>query len=111
MLRYPIWRSEITPGRENCIIVIGGDAHDMSPESSKDSSLLWLCVYVRPHLLFWTMFDGYLLSIDLVLNKKILHLNVLSPLRTACPPVGLEQDSNHVVLVEQGMSYPCSIIK
>ncbi len=72
----------------------------MSPESPKDSPLLRLCVYVCPHLLFLTMFDGYLLPIDLVLNEKILYLDVLSPLRTACSPVGLEQDSTHVVLVE-----------
>ena len=78
MLRYPIWRSEITPGCETCVIVIGGDAHDMSPESPKDSPLLRLCVYVRPHLLCRTMFDGYLLPIDLVLNEKILYQAVLS---------------------------------
>ncbi len=60
----------------------------MSPESPKDSSLLRLRVYVRPHLLCWTMFDFYLSSIDLVLNEIILHLNVLSPLRAARLPVG-----------------------
>jgi hypothetical protein len=74
----------------------------MSPESPKDSSLLLLCVYVSPPLLCRTMFDGYFLPIDLVLNEKILHLNMLSLLRTACPPIVLEQDSTHVVLVEQG---------
>ncbi len=74
----------------------------MSPESPKDSSLLRLCIYVRPHLLCWTMFNGYLLPTDLILDEKILHLNVLSPLRAACPSVGLEQDSTHVVMVEQG---------
>jgi hypothetical protein len=31
------------------------------------------------------MFDGYLLPINLVLNEKKLHLNVLGPLRTARP--------------------------
>ena len=39
---------------------------------------------------------------DLVLNEIILYLNVLSPLRATRPPIGLEQDSTHVVLVEQG---------
>ncbi len=48
------------------------------------------------------MVDGYLLPIDLVLNEKIFHLNVLSLLGTARPPIGLDQDSTHVVLVEQG---------
>ena len=74
----------------------------MSPESPKDSSLLRLRVYVRPHLFCWTMFDCYLSPINLVLNEIILHLNVLSPFGAARPPVGLEQDSTHVVLVEQG---------
>jgi len=40
--------------------------------------------------------------IDLVLDEIILHLNVLSPLRAARPPIGLEQNSTNVVLVEQG---------
>ncbi len=48
----------------------------MSPESPKDSSLLWLCVYARPHLFCREMFDDYLLPINLVLNEKIFHLNV-----------------------------------
>ena len=76
----------------------------MSPEGPKDRSLLRLHVYVRPHLLCWTMFDCYLSPIDLVLNEIIHHLNVLSPLRAAYPPIGLEQDSTHVVLVEQRWS-------
>ena len=42
--RFPIRWSEITPVRKTCVVVIIGDAHDMSPESPKDSSLLWLCV-------------------------------------------------------------------
>ena len=61
----------------------------MSPDRQKDSSLLRLSVYVRPHLLCWTMFDCYLPPIDLVLNEIILHFNVLSPLRAAHPPIGL----------------------
>jgi len=48
------------------------------------------------------MLDGYFRPFDLILNEKILYLDMLSPLRTACPPVGLKQDSTHVVLVEQG---------
>ena len=48
------------------------------------------------------MLDGDFLPIDLVLNEKIHYLKMLSPLGTACPPIGLEQDSTHVVLVEQG---------
>jgi hypothetical protein len=52
----------------------------MSPESPEDSFLLRLRIYhVRPHLPCWTMFDGYLLPVDFILNEKILHLNVLSP--------------------------------
>ena len=92
----------MTSGRETCVVVISGDAHDLPPESPKDSSLLWLCVYVRPHLLCWTMLDCYFSLIDLILDEIILHLNVFSPLRAARPPISLEQYSAHVVLVEQG---------
>ena len=49
----------------------------MSPEHSKDSSLFLLCVYIRPHLLGRTMFDGHFLLVDLVLDEEILHLNML----------------------------------
>ena len=72
----------------------------MSPEHSKDSSLFWLRVYIHPHLLGRTMFDSYLLLVDLVLDEVILHLNMLSSLLAAFPPVNLEQDSTHVVLIE-----------
>jgi len=76
----------------------------MSPKNSKDSSLLWLRVYVRLHLIGRTM-------IDLVLNEKILDLDMLSLLGTACPPVGLEQDSTHVVLVvEQQWIHAVSLL-
>ena len=74
----------------------------MSPKHSKNSSLFQLCVYFCPHLLGRTMSVGYSLLIDLVLNEEIRHLNMLSFLRAAHPPVSLEQDSTHVVLVEQG---------
>ena len=74
----------------------------MSPEHSKDSSLFWLRVYIRPHLLGRTMFDGHFLLVDLVLDEEILHPNLLGSLRAARPPVSLEQDSTHVVLIEQG---------
>ncbi len=84
------------------VVVISGDAHDVSPKYPKDSSLLWLCVYVRPYLLCWTMLDGYLLPINFVFNERILYLNMLSPLRTACSSIGLEKDITHVVLIEQG---------
>ena len=53
-------------------------------------------------MLCWTVVDCYFLPIDLVLNEKILHLNMLSLPGTARSPIGLEQDSAHVVLVEQG---------
>ena len=82
--------------------LVTGDAHDTSPENPKDNSLLWLCVFVGPHLLCRAMLDGYFLPINFVLDEKIIYLNMLSPLRTACPPIDLEQDSTHVVLVEQG---------
>ncbi len=91
----------MTPCRKTCVVVISGDAHDFPPKSPKDSSLLQLCVYVCSHLLCWTMLDCYFSLIDLVLDEIILHLNVLSPLRAARPPISLEQYSTHVVLVEQ----------
>jgi hypothetical protein len=46
----------------------------MSPEHSKDSSLFWLSVYIRLHLLGRTMFNSYLLLVDLVLDEVIPHL-------------------------------------
>ncbi len=73
----------------------------MSPKHPKDSSLLWLRVYVRPHLIVQAMFEGYFFPIDFVLDKKIPNLDVFSLLGTAHPPVGLKQDSTHVILTEQ----------
>ncbi len=35
-------------------------------------------VYVRPHLIGQTMFDGDFLPIDFVLNEKLLDLDMLS---------------------------------
>ena len=72
--------------------------------------MLWLCVYARPHLLCRTMFDAYLLLIDIVFNEKILYLKVLRLLRTACLSIDLEQDSTHVVLVEQGSIHVISLL-
>jgi len=56
------------------------------------------------------MFDGYLLLIDIVFNEKILYLKVLRLLRTACLSIDLEQDSTHVVLVEQGSIHVISLL-
>jgi hypothetical protein len=56
------------------------------------------------------MLDGYLLPIDFVFNEKTLYLNIFSPLRTVRPSVGLEQDSTHVVLVEQGLIHVISLL-
>ena len=56
------------------------------------------------------MFDGYLLLIDIVFNEKILYLKVLRLLRSACPSIDLEQDSTHVVLVEQGSIHVISLL-
>jgi hypothetical protein len=82
----------------------------MSPKHQKDSSLLRLCVYVHPHLIGWAMFDGDFLPIVIALNKNILNLDMLSPLGTACPPIGLEQDSTHVVLIDDRAAMdPCHI--
>ena len=43
----------------------------MSPKHPKDSSLLQLHVYVRPHLIGRAMFDGDFLPINFVLNKNL----------------------------------------
>ena len=107
LVQVSIWWSEITPV---VVIVFIGDAHDVSPKYPKDSSLLWFCVYVCPHLLCWTMLDGYLLPINFVFNERILYLNMLSPLRAACSSIGLEQDSSHVVLIEQGWIHIISLL-
>ena len=56
------------------------------------------------------MFDAYLLLIDIVFNEKILYLKVLRLLRTACLSIDLEQDSTHVVLVEQGSIHVISLL-
>ena len=92
---------------DDCITC--GDAHGMSPKNMKDSSLLWLRVYVHLHLIGQAMFDGDFLPIDFVLDKKILNLDVLVLLGTAHPPVGLKQDSTHVILIERAVMDPCYI--
>ncbi len=78
----------------------------MSSKQMEDSSLFWLCVYIRPHLFGRAMFDSYLLLINLVLDEVILHLNVLGSLRATC----LKQDSTRVVLIEQRWIHIVSLL-
>ncbi len=56
------------------------------------------------------MFDGDFVLINIVLNNKILNLDMLSPLGTAHPPIVLEQDNNHVVLIEQQWIHIISLL-
>ena len=78
----------------------------MSPKHLKDGSLLRLHVDVHLHLIGRTVHDGDFLLVDFVLNEIVFDLDVLGLLGTACPPIGLEQDGTHVVLVEQRRIHP-----
>ena len=75
---------------KTCVIVISGDAHDISPKHSKDSSLLMFCVNARPHLIGRTVLNGDFLLVNFIFNEIIFDLDVLGLLGTARSPVSLE---------------------
>jgi hypothetical protein len=85
---------------EIVVVVVRGNAYAMDPEHPKDGPLFWLCISVCPHLTGWAVLDYNFALIDLVLNIKILYLDMLGPLRAAHLSIGLKQDGTHVVLIE-----------
>jgi hypothetical protein len=54
----------------------------MSPENTKDQTLLWFAVDYRLHLFSRAVLDGDLplILINLILDKVLLHLDVLRTL-------------------------------
>jgi hypothetical protein len=82
------------------VVVVHGNAHGMAPEHLKDGPLFWLCIDIRPHLTSRAVLDYDFALINLVLNIKILYLDMLGPLRTARLSIGLKQDDTHVVLID-----------
>ncbi len=49
----------------------------MASEYSKDGPLVWLCINVCPHLTGWAVLDCNFALTDLVLNIKILYLDMV----------------------------------
>jgi hypothetical protein len=62
---------------EILVVVVHGNAHDMASEYSKDGPLVWLCINVCPHLTGWAVLDCNFALTDLVLNIKILYLDMV----------------------------------
>jgi hypothetical protein len=71
----------------------------VTAEGAEIEPLLGLRIDVRPHLVGRTVLDGDFPLIDLILNKKILHLNMFGALRAARLAIRLKQDSTHIVLI------------
>ena len=66
----------------------------------ENGPLFGLRVDIRPHLLGGIVFfDSDLPLVNLILDVKILDLDVFCPLGATCFSITLEQDSSHVVLI------------
>ena len=94
-----IWRANIYAGCIFRIVVVGLDPHHLSAELAEHRPLLRLRVYIRPHLFRRAVVDDDLSLVNLIFHVKILNLDVLRALRTACLSVRLEQDGADIVLV------------
>ena len=83
------------------VIVISGDAHNLSTEFAEDRALFWLGVDVRPHLIGGAVFEDDFTLANFVLNVKILNLDVFGTFCAAGLAVGFEEDCAHIVLVHE----------
>ena len=72
------------------VVVVSGDAHNLSTEFAEDRALFRLGVDVGPHLVGGAMFEDDFSLADFVLNVEILYLDMFCTLRAAGFTVGFE---------------------
>ena len=72
------------------VVVISGDAHNLSTEFSEDCTLFRLGIDVGPHLVGGAMFEDDFSLSDFVLNVEILNLDMFGTFRAAGLTVGFE---------------------
>jgi hypothetical protein len=80
-------------------IVILGYPPDMASKFAVHQTLFWFCIYFRPHLSPWAMFNLDLPIVNFFFDIEILHLDMLCLFHTTHFTISFQQNRTHIVLI------------
>ncbi len=85
----------------------------MSPELTKNRTLLRFCVDISPHLLGWAVLNNNVALVDLILDKKLLTLICFMHFELLAFPFVLRSKALILSRYKNKASilYPCACMK